>query len=133
MILHFVDVLMSKMTQCESKPLPEVRIKSSLFNEVPNDMIDALFQDLYGNNEAAFTDEERWFVLRNADIYYFIYGYWHNYANKPICLKIDTISGMRRSKVLQSNDIHIRHQEAKFNELKRRCQGDHVKGLYLVN
>ena len=132
-ILHFVDVLICHMAKIESKPSPTVTIPSSSFNEVPTGMIDSDFMNIYGDDKVAFSDEEKWFVEKNADIYYHIYGYWHNYSNKPICLSCDNIAGMRRSKQLQNNDIHVRHQDAKFNELKRKSQGDHVRGLYLVD
>ena len=132
-ILHFADALMCKLTEIESKPLPQLRITTPSFSTIPNGMLITLFESEADTADVSFTEEEKWFVLRNADIYYHIYGYWHNYSNKPIRMSCETISGLRRSKALQQDDIHIRHQEVKFNELKRKCQGDHVKGLYLVN
>ena len=131
-ILHFIDVLICKLSEIESKPKPNMRITSPSFSSIPDGMLITLFDNDEHTADVSFNDEEKWFVFRNADIYYHIYGYWHNYSNKPIRLSCESLSGLRRSKSIQQDDIHLRHQEVKFNELKRKCQGDHVKGLYLV-
>ena len=73
------------------------------------------------------------FITDNADFFYHIYAYWHNFSNKPIRCSSHAIARMHRSQTLQADDIYTRHQIAKFDELRRKAQGELCRKIYLVD
>ena len=80
-----------------------------------------------------FTVEEKLFVIKNATLYYYFYASWHNYSNKAIHCSLGGIRGLPKVSLLGSDDIFLRLQVAKHNQLNRRAQGDMVRSLYLLN
>ena len=131
-VLHFCDVLSIKLSEVQAIEKPQVIIGTPSFQTVPNDIVDSLFDDIMDQSES-FTVEEKLFVIKNASLYYYIYGYWHNYSNKAIRCSLGGIRGLPKVSLLGSDDIFLRMQEAKHNQLSRRAQGDMVRSLYLLN
>ena len=132
-ILHFCDVLSIKLSMKQGIALPTVLLPTEAFSSVPANLVDSLFDTLISNDGSFFTEEERNFVFDNASLYYYIYGYWHNYSNKAIRCSFEAIQGIDRALVLARDDIFLRLQDAKQNALDRRAQGEMVRGLYLLD
>ena len=131
--MHFGDVLIHQICKVEkvTKP-PPVLIPTKSLLTIPENMVDSLFDDIIPS-EDLLTPEEKLFLIHNADFFYHIYGYWNNYSNKAIRMRCTFLNLMRRSSQLQlNNDIYMRLQFAKQNQLERRAQGDIVRKLYLV-
>ena len=132
-ILHFCDVLSIKLSVKQGIPLPIVTLPTTAFSSVPNNLIDCLFDTLISDDGSFFTEEERNFVYDNASLYYYIYGYWHNYSNKAIRCSFSAIQGIDRAQVLARDDIFLRLQDAKQDAMNRRAQGEMVRSLYLLD
>ena len=104
-VLHFVDLLIIKMHEKESKSIPRILIPSQLFSKIPHVMLDNLFNHVTNEPKAKSFDEiEKHFVLDNADLYFHVYGLWHNYSHKPIRVSCEGIDGMPRSQIVQSDE-----------------------------
>ena len=132
-ILHFGDVLIHQISKVEMSALPEVRIQSAKLSVIPENMVDTLFDDLI-DDDNKLSPEEKLFIVHNADLFYHIYAYWHNYSNKAVRTSCTHLNMMKRSKQLQeTDDYYMRLQVAKQNELERKCHGQTVRDLYLVD
>ena len=105
---------------------PEVNIKSDNLQTVPTTVLDGFF-------EAKLTSEEKYFLLFNADIYFHIYGLWHNYSNKPIRLEVKDIVGLSKSEEIYNNPLFQEHQKGKYNSLCRRVHDPLAKNIYIVD
>ena len=131
-ILHFVDVLSIHLAKKHEKPAPQVIIKTSSFDAVHPNMVCSIFDTRMGC-EHCFTNQEKEFVLKNPSIFYFIYGYWHNYSNKSIRCSFQEIEEIGQAHILANDNIFARLQVAKHDQLSRRAQGNACRKLYLVD
>ena len=131
-VLHFCDVLTIKLCEVQGKDKPDVLVRSPSFNTLNSDLVDSIFKDVF-NDGSAFTVEERMFVIANASLFYYIYGFWHNYSNKAIRLSFASIDNNPRAVQLATDDIFLRCQVAKHDQLNRRAQGLMVRNLYLLD
>ena len=66
------------------------------------------------------------FVIANTSLFYYIYGFWHNCSNKAICLSFATIDNNPRAVALAADDVFLRCQIAKHDQLNRQAQGPMV-------
>ena len=130
--LHFCDLLTIKLALKQSKPAPDVIIRNNIFDRVPENIISSIFDEVMGD-EQCFNELEREFVFKNASLFYFIYGYWHNYSNKAIHISFNSLDNIEKAQLLASNDVFLRLQEAKHNQIDRRAQGREVRTLYLLD
>ena len=97
-------------------------------------LIESLFDTLISDDGYFFTEEEeRNIVYDHANLYYYIYGYWHNYGDKAIHSSFSDISGIDKAQRLSRDDILLQLQDAKHNALNRRAQGEMVRSLYLLD
>ena len=140
-VLHFSDMLVIKMREHFKMQLPDITLATETLSAIPEKLVCHLFDNLAGNNQSlvnlagheSFTDKEKDFVLKNADFFYYMYGSWHNYSNKPIRISCVGIQGMLRAPQLMQDDTFVRHQLAKYNELERKCHGQFCRDLYLID
>ena len=124
-ILHFCDVLVIVMRQNANKDPPQVLIKSSQL-----ETIDPAFKESFF---CTLTSEQKYFILMNADLMYHIYALWGNYSHKPIRIENRDIVGLSRSERM-TNDIFFRkHQEGKYNAMKRKAHSTECKLYYMVD
>ena len=140
-VLHFSDMLVIKMREHFNMPLPEITMATESLSEIPDKLVCHLFDNVGDNNTSlvnlagheSFTDIEKEFVFKNSDFFYYMYGSWHNYSNKPIRITCIGIQGMLRAQHLMLDGTFVRHQLAKFNELERKCHGRFIRDLYLLD
>lgn len=123
-ILHFCNVLVIAMRKRALRDPPNVLIPSSQFSEVSSKFYDTFFSQ-------ELTSEEKYFTFFNGDIFYHIYGLWYNFSNKPIRVENVGIMGLERSTIFANNDLYKKHQEGKYQSLKRRVRGQRATTLYL--
>lgn len=124
-----LSIELSKKLQ---KPAPVVNIQTQSFRAVPERLVSSIFDERMGC-AYCFTDEEKNFVLTNACIFYFIYGYWHNYSNKAIRCSFSHLDENSHVGILANNDVFLRLQLAKQDQLNRRAQGETTRKLYLLD
>ena len=126
MILHIVDVLSIYLMKNSINGINEssVNIASMLLLSVPPNIKDTFTPSL--------NEEELFFIKTNADILCYIYGYWHNYSNKPIRLKVPFHEKVVRFAELSKWERFITHQEVKWNSLKRCVHDELISILYLT-
>ena len=124
-VLHFCDVLVIKMLKETNRNPPRVLIPGTNFEVVPSTVVDLFF-------DTELTSVEKYFLFFNADIYYHIYGVWHNYSHKPIRLDCSGIVGLERSAVYTNDDLFRRHQEGKLNSLTRCVRDEVRRNFYLI-
>ena len=126
MILHFVDVLsiyfMKKTNDVVDES--EVRITSMLLPSIPVHINDTFMSTL--------NKKETSFIEHNADILCYIYGYWHNYSNKPIRLNVPNHTSLGRFFELSKWDRFSNHQDVKWDSLKRCVHDRLIDILYLT-
>ena len=140
-VLHFSDMLVIKMREHFKMPLPDITMATETLSVIPEKLVCHLFDNLASNNTSlvnlagheSFTDIEKEFVFKNADFFYYMYGSWHNYSNKPIRISCIGIQGMLRAQHLMQDGKFVMHQLAKYNELERKCHGRFCRDLYLLD
>ena len=78
MILHIVDVISIYFMRQSNEGMNEsaLNIRSMYFSSIPPNIVDTFTPTL--------NRKELEFMHNNADLLCYIYGYWHNYSNKPI-------------------------------------------------
>jgi len=130
-ILHFCDVLTIAMARKSDLVVPEVILKSNSLSIIEKNVIDYLFFNLVNDKKRCFTIKEREFVLDNANLYFFIYGLWHNYANKPVQLSTQGIPGMEDASIVEGDDGYRNHQKGKYNALQRKTHGKKARYMYI--
>ena len=79
-----------------------------------------------------FTEEERTFVLQNADFFFFLFGHWFNYSYVPIRCICKDLTTMKRAYRKMSNKTYIKHQSGKMNEVQRMTKRANIRDYYLV-
>ena len=131
-VLHIGDILICKLAEIENQCKPQLFIKTSTFNQIPDNMVDNLFLPIL-NNGRNLSEDEVIFLMLNTDFYFHIYCYWKNFSNKPIRCAGYGLNSLRRSQNLLKNPNYQGNQITKLDALNRRCQGDYEKQLYLVN
>ena len=126
MILHFVDVISIYFMRKSNDGVNEsaVRITSMLLPSVPVYINDTFTSSL--------NVRELSFIEHNADILCYIYGYWHNYSNKPIRLTVPRYTYLSRFFELSKWDRFGTHQEVKWDSLKRCVHDRLIDVLYLT-
>ena len=130
-VLHFGDVLITKLCDIEYNENPHVYLQNSSFSSIPDNFVDSLFLPLMGR-EYYLSQSEIVFLIINADIYFHIYCYWYNDSNKPIRCQGTSLRPLRRSQRIIENEYFQGNQIAKLGELTRKCQGDTASRIYLV-
>ena len=128
-VLHWCDVLVLALREELGMPRPTVLIKSRNLQSLPA-VINTLFFPCDDELPADVTEEEKQFILQNADYYYHMYGLWQNHLNKPIRLENSGIDRMVKSSVFCNDEYFKSHQVGKYNSLKRRVHDDMGKKLY---
>ena len=123
-ILHICDVLVIAMHKHALRDPPNVLIQSSQFSTITRNFYDTFFTQV-------LTSEEKYFTFFNGDIFYHIYGLWYNFSNKPICVENIGITGLERSTLFANDDLFKKHQQGKYQSLKRRVIGDRATKLYI--
>lgn len=125
MVLHFVDV-MNIYVRKKWKINEECNIKitSDTFNSIPENIVDT-FTPTLTKKETKFLDE-------NLDILCYLYGYWHNYSNKPIRTQLVNHPSVHRMFHLSEWDKFEYHQQVKWNTLCRCVHDPIVSFLYLT-
>ena len=129
-VLHFCDVLVITLRQELGLAPPSVLIPSANLRTIANNVTNVFFatDEFLGSQ---VNDDEKQFILQNADYYYHMYGLWQNYSNKPIRLENKGIDRMTRSSMF-SNDVNFKsHQMGKYDALKRRVHDEMGKTLYI--
>ena len=127
MILHFVDVLSIYFMKKSNEGIDEsaVTISSMLLPSIPVHITDTFMSTL--------NQKELRFIEDNADLIYYIYGYWHNYSNKPIRLKVPNLSSCERFCELSQWSRFKDHQEVKWDSLQRCVHDQLIVLLYLTH
>ena len=126
MILHFVDVMSIYFMQKTNEGINEssTKITSMLLSSIPVNITDTFTSTL--------TNVELDFINNNGDLLCYIYGYWHNYSNKPIRLLVPNHPSLERFCELSKWNRFVGHQEVKWDSLKRRVHERLIAILYLT-
>ena len=124
--LNFVDVLSLLLHRIALRSAPVVVLKTPLLTEIGAD-----FMDMFSFNLSS--DDELKFVLKNADIFYMIYGYWSNNSVVPIRLNISNeLANMKKSTSLLKDAFFQQCQIAKLQSLGRRMDEHKQKMFYAL-
>ena len=126
MILHFVNILSIYFMKESSNGIDKaaVKIRSMMFSSIPVNITDTFTSTLN------FKEEE--FIKNNADILCYVYGYWHNYSNKPIRVVVPSHPSLERFCELLKWNRFIGHQEVKWDALKQCVHDRLINVLYLT-
>ena len=124
-VLHFCDVLVIKMLSETNQAPPRIVLPGTNFETISNAFTDTFF-------DTELTSAEKYFVFFNADIYYHIYGIWHNYSHKPIRVDCSGIVSLSRSGPYTQNDLFRRHQNGKYTSLDRRVSNEITRNFYNI-
>ena len=124
--LHFVDVLSLLLHRIALRSEPEVALKTPLLNKIGDD-----FMDMFSFNLS--DDVELKFILKNADIFYMIYGYWSNNSVVPIRLNVpDELANMKQTNSLLKDSFFQQCQCAKLDSLGRKMDEYKEKMFYAL-
>ena len=124
--LHFVDVLSLLLHRIALRSEPVVVLKTPLLREIGDD-----FMDMFSFNLSS--DDELKFVLKNADIFYMIYGYWSNNSVVPIRLNVaNELANMKQSNSLLKDTFFQQCQIAKLDSLGRKMDEYKEKMFYAL-
>ena len=126
MILHIVDVLSIYFMRQSNQGIDEsaLKIRSMCLSSIPPNIVDTFTPTL--------NRKELEFIQNNADILCYIYGYWHNYSNKPIRVVVPDHPSLNRFCELSKWRRFIDHQEVKWDSLKRCVHDRVIEILYLT-
>ena len=124
--LNFVDVLSLLLNRIALRSSPLVMLKTPLLQKIGDD-----FMDMFSFNLSS--DEELKFILKNADIFYMMYGYWSNNSVVPVRLNIsDELANMRKSTSLLEDPFFQQCQVAKLQSLGRKMDEYKQKAFYAL-
>ena len=129
-VLHWCDVLILTLHQELGMQPPKVLIKSNNLRSITSPVTNVFFPS-DENLPSEVNEEEKQFILQNADYYYHMYGLWQNYSNKPIRLENKGIDRMELSTVFCNDKHFMSHQVGKYDALKRRVHDEMGKTLYI--
>ena len=125
-VLHVVDVLMFEFHReaTDGDSEADVRIQSTSFDEVPQEMRSSFFDD--PDNHSAIS-----FIRKNKDIFFMIFTHWGNFSYVPIRFEVSPfISDIPNAKAVMRNQFWLDVQDGKMQQIRRQMNTPSQKQYY---
>jgi len=121
--LHFCDIISVLLHRRNLNMEAEVRLASDRLHMIQTTLKDNLSARVF--NEKGIN-----FLLDNADIFYMIYGYWHNFSKLSLRLWLSSeLKTVQISRHLIKDGLFQYVQEGKIQELSREIYNEEEKEL----